>query len=1745
MALGLSRALRTLVLSLTTAGTAGLVACAPHIDFADDGGEGGVDNAPVTTGGSDQPAETGGTAGTTEQPSTGGDATAGNGGGGGVPSTCRSNRDCSSFAATTVCDTDTGNCVECLPDDDTCESGTYCTIDLECQVGCTDDGDCVGLTCNTDTNECEGCTADEECPRGTICVDASCTAGCVESDTCPNDWECCGGQCTNLLTDEAHCSACDAACELERATPICRNGGCEVDACDEGWNDCDENPANGCESDPLSDAFNCGECGSPCRTGQACIDGSCGAPTCGTDFDDCNGLPDDGCETNLRSSINHCGACFAACSTVHGTAECRNSQCSIVCDTSWGSCDGSADNGCETNLERALAHCGACDHACVNDHGSTVCLSGQCAPTCAPGFTSCDGDPATGCETNLDADVDHCGGCGQACQLPHATPSCEAGACAVAECLNGWVDCDGDPTNGCEVNPDSDPTHCGGCGQACSDNNGTPSCIAGVCDISCSAGFEDCDGELANGCEVALGTASATAVGDVANCGACGTVCPSPGGETPNCVGGVCGISDCPDGRADCDGDASNGCEVNTETDADNCGRCGGGCDAANGTAACLAGVCVVASCEPNFDDCDGTYDNGCEQSLRTTAHCGACDSTCAPTNAVGSCGTGTCEVSSCTGPYADCNGNAGDGCEINTDTNAANCGACTNTCDATHGSPFCDGGICGITCDADWGNCDANAGTGCETSLIGNDVHCGACGNGCTASHGSASCSGVTCMVSGCTSPWGDCNNSYGDGCETNTSGDVAHCGACDSACSTNHGTPSCSVGQCSITCSGDWRNCDSNVANGCETDTSTAMLHCGSCNAPCDYENASESCRAGLCSLDACDPGFGNCDFSNGNGCEANFATDPLHCSACNAACDLPHTVEGCNAGACTIASCVTNYDNCDGSTANGCEADLRSDEENCGACGTACFAANGTVQCLNRNCTITSCTAPWENCDGNYDNGCETNTNTNRNHCGVCGNACPTSGGNWICVGGSCEVSSCVLPDADCDGNAGNGCETNTNTSEQHCGGCDSPCAPPNATGLCSAGDCTVSGCIGDFEDCDGAVSNGCEIDTSSNVSHCGACSSPCNLPHATESCIASTCTISSCDGSWFDCDGSDANGCERDLANDPLNCGTCGNVCDSTNGTATCVDSVCGIVCSPGYANCDGNVGNGCEANLATTNTCGSCANTCTTANGTPACSGSPASCQIGSCTAPFDDCNSSSGDGCETNTNININHCGACNNVCNSINGTAQCNLGSCSIVCTAPYDDCNGVGSDGCETNTNFNLQHCGGCNQGCSFANANANCNTGACTMGACLTNFENCDGSATNGCEVNTTTSTAHCGGCNQACTNDHGGTSCVGSACNPTCTNVANNRWGNCDGNARNGCETNLLDPFSCGSCTTVCSYPNGIADCVESGGARCALAGCTNNHDNCDGNDANGCEQDVSSDLANCGACDYVCGTGHADPQCVSGGCVLNCDAGYNSCDTLDSTGCETHTDSDPLHCGACNNACDPETAPYCIQGTCSAFDNIALVSVSSDGTAGSALSFTHYLETGPGNNRLVVVGVAARGNDAPGAQPSSVSFGGTEMLFVRGDYSNNQAWSGLYYLTDELLPTTAPLDYSLDIAGSESAVLAYLAELTGVDQGTPIQASAGGAFNQCYSDFPTVSISVATQGWALDVLAGWGGATTGTEGPGQVSLDEQAANGVSLWGSRKGPVAGPSTTMTWSGDCSQSAHSVLSLNRGML
>jgi len=225
-------------------------------------------------------------------------------------------------------------------------------------------------------------------------------------------------------------------------------------------------------------------------------DNSATAETCNGLDEDCDGATDEGlgggaCSTGLL------GVCAS------GTQVCTGGmlQCQQDVPSSSETCDG-LDNDCD----------GATDDAVNDCTGGTVCLSGTCQ--CTGGTTDCAG---TCVDTNSDSS--NCGACGVACG---GGTTCSAGTC---QCPGLQQFCGASCTD-----TDTDVNNCGTCNNVCPlTPNANPFCSAGSCGASCLSGFDNCNSNPNDGCEVFTDS-------DVNNCGACGFVC----GVTESCVSGIC-----------------------------------------------------------------------------------------------------------------------------------------------------------------------------------------------------------------------------------------------------------------------------------------------------------------------------------------------------------------------------------------------------------------------------------------------------------------------------------------------------------------------------------------------------------------------------------------------------------------------------------------------------------------------------------------------------------------------------------------------------------------------------------------------------------------------------------------------------------------------------------------------------------------------------------------------------------------------------------------------------------------------------------------------------------------------------------------------------------------------------------------------------------------------------------------------------------------------------------------------------
>jgi hypothetical protein len=188
-------------------------------------------------------------------------------------------------------------------------------------------------------------------------------------------------------------------------------------------------------------------------------------------------------------------------------------------------------NGCEISIDTDPENCGGCGLVCSSAHVKERLCNGTCDGTCIGGFADCNADMLKdGCESDVSADVKNCGGCGLSCSVNNITPSCAKSVCGGV-CKANFNDCNGNKQlDGCESDARSDANNCSACGVACSTNHVKPVCAASICSGECAAGFADCNvNKQKDGCEI-------NTQNDKANCGKCGNACPA--GQA--CASGKC-----------------------------------------------------------------------------------------------------------------------------------------------------------------------------------------------------------------------------------------------------------------------------------------------------------------------------------------------------------------------------------------------------------------------------------------------------------------------------------------------------------------------------------------------------------------------------------------------------------------------------------------------------------------------------------------------------------------------------------------------------------------------------------------------------------------------------------------------------------------------------------------------------------------------------------------------------------------------------------------------------------------------------------------------------------------------------------------------------------------------------------------------------------------------------------------------------------------------------------------------------
>jgi hypothetical protein len=260
-------------------------------------------------------------------------------------------------------------------------------------------------------------------------------------------------------------------------------------------------------------------------------------------------------------------------------------------------------------------------------------------------------------------------------------------------------------------------------------------------------------------------------------------------------------------------------------------------------------------------------------------------------------------------------------------------------------------------------------------------------------------------------------------------------------------------------------------------------------------------------------------NCDGFVDNGCET-LPSDPNNCGACGNACTDP--ANPCMRqpdGTSYACGCPAGMAACGGAIASffGCQP-LHGNDYHCGACFNACNPngdggvkpPNAYYGCAGTECGHLKCNAGFGNCDGKADTGCETLLNTNE-HCGACDNACPADQACLYDRGVAAYRCLCPPGLTYCDGLC-----VDVSSDGANCGACGHLCSQPGSktfVGVCSYGTCT-STCAAGLADCNGNSDDGCEVNTMSDPQNCGGCGVVCDGV-AGQACAGGRCVVEPCD------------------------------------------------------------------------------------------------------------------------------------------------------------------------------------------------------------------------------------------------------------------------------------------------------------------------------------------------------------------------------------------------------------------------------------------------------------------------------------------------------------------------------------------------------------------------------------------------------------------------------------------------------
>ncbi len=257
-----------------------------------------------------------------------------------------------------------------------------------------------------------------------------------------------------------------------------------------------------------------------------------------------------------------------------------------------------------------------------------------------------------------------------------------------------------------------------------------------------------------------------------------------------------------------------------------------------------------------------------------------------------------------------------------------------------------------------------------------------------------------TSCPISGCSR-----RHLIGSGCTITCVDDPA-----ETRCQSNDGC-----------CPGAARGCNAANDQECAAVCGNSVVESGeTCDPPSACQTLAQACLSNQNMVQTPTGDVAACTFrcnSMSRGCVGGDGFCPTGCSRPTDA-DCPKEAgEMCGAaGECRLGFCA-NTVCCDRACTGACEAcnrsgkvgvcslpDMTVDADNCGSCGGACSNNNMATRVCSGSACTGMCATGFGDCNTDKrTDGCETDTTSNPNHCGICGT---------VCRYGSCQTSTCAF-------------------------------------------------------------------------------------------------------------------------------------------------------------------------------------------------------------------------------------------------------------------------------------------------------------------------------------------------------------------------------------------------------------------------------------------------------------------------------------------------------------------------------------------------------------------------------------------------------------------------------------------------------------------------------------------------------------------------------------------------------------